>query len=137
MNADRLIRWVRDWLNSRVSHHDISVHLRSSAAKIPFFLITHPQPDATRQGPGPSHPHPTTPGSTAPFKPSGIDPLNREPAAELAPRAGRATSTKPQIHIFAYQPSSPQAGRAARANPQIHIFAYQPSDPAPANKARR
>src|SRR5580698_10063355 len=114
MNADRPVSRVRVWLNTRVSHRDISVHLRSSAAKIPFFLITQPQPDATRQGPRPAHPHPATPGSTAPFKPSrtdplnrepttkpgptvpfkpsGIDPLNREPAAEPARRPGRATS---------------------------------------------
>jgi len=26
--ADEPVRWVRDWLNSRVSHRDISVHLR-------------------------------------------------------------------------------------------------------------
>jgi hypothetical protein len=38
---------VRDWLKARVSHRDICVHLRSSAAKIPFFSITQPQPDAT------------------------------------------------------------------------------------------
>jgi len=51
MNADKLVSWVRDWLNSRVSHRHICVHLRSSAAKIPFFLIRQPQPDGIRQGP--------------------------------------------------------------------------------------
>jgi|SRR5580692_8918642 hypothetical protein len=82
MNADSLVSWVRDWLNSRISHRDISVHLRSSAAKIVYFLITQPQPDAPRQGPGSVHPHAAAkPGSTVQFKPSRIDPLNREPAA--------------------------------------------------------
>jgi hypothetical protein len=51
MNADNPVSWVRDWLNSRLSHRDIGVHLRSSAAKIPCFLISQPQPGATRQGP--------------------------------------------------------------------------------------
>ena len=54
--------------------------LRPSAAKIPFILTSQPQPDAAREGPGPAHPHAATrPGSTVPFKPSRIDPLNREP----------------------------------------------------------
>src|SRR5579863_2834560 len=80
MNADILVPRVRDWLNSRVGHRHIGVHLRSSAAKIPCFLIGQPQQNATRQGPGPAHPHAATrPGSTVPFKPSRIDPLNREP----------------------------------------------------------
>ena len=83
MNADRPVSRVRDWLNSRVSHRDICVHLRSSAAKIPCFLIGQPQQNATRQGPGPAHPHAATkPGSTAPLKPFRIDPLNREPPAK-------------------------------------------------------
>jgi soluble lytic murein transglycosylase-like protein len=51
MNADSLASWVRDWLNSSVSHRDICVHLRSSAAKIPCFSIRQPQPGATQQGP--------------------------------------------------------------------------------------
>src|SRR5580704_16708636 len=87
MNADRPVSMVPVWLNSRLSHRDISVHLRSSAAKILFFLITQPQPDATRQGPDPTHPHPVAPGAAAPFKPSRTDPLNRElPAAFASPR---------------------------------------------------
>ena len=87
MNADRPTWWVRDWLNSRVSHRDICVHLRSSAAKIPFSLIGQPQPNATRQGPDNAHPHPATPSPTAPFKPSRTDPLSREPAAKPASTA--------------------------------------------------
>ena len=87
MNADRLVWWVRDCLNPRYSHRHICVHRRSSAAKFPFFLIGQPQPNATRQGPGHVHPHPTTSGPVAPFKPFRIDPLNREPAAKPTPTA--------------------------------------------------
>ena len=50
MNADSLVLWVRCWVNSRVSQRHIRVHLRSSAAKIPCFLIRQPQPNETRQG---------------------------------------------------------------------------------------
>src|SRR5580700_1243029 len=83
MNADKLVSRLRDWLNARVSHRHICVHLRLFAAKILFFLITQPQPDAPREGPGPARPHPPAkPGPTAPFKPSRIDPLNREPTAK-------------------------------------------------------
>jgi len=46
MNADKLLSRPRDWLNARVSHRHICVHLRLFAAKILFFLITQPQPDA-------------------------------------------------------------------------------------------
>src|SRR5580704_16737910 len=88
MNADKLVPRVRDWLNSRVGHRDICVHLRSSAAKIPCFLIGQPQQNATRQGPGPAHSHAATkPHSTAPFKPFRTDPLNREPTAKPGPTA--------------------------------------------------
>ena len=88
MNADSLTRWVPDWLNSRVSHRDICVHLRSSAAKIPFSRITQPKPDAPREGPGPVHPHAVAPATATPFKPSRIDPLNREPpVAFKSPRS--------------------------------------------------
>jgi hypothetical protein len=85
MNADRLVWWVRDWLNSRISHRDICVHLRSSAAKIPFFLIRQSQPNATRQGPGPGYLPPATPGPIAAFKPFRTDLLNREPTAKPGP----------------------------------------------------
>jgi len=51
MNADNPVSWVRDWLNSRPSHRDICVHLRSSAAKIPCLLIRQPQPGATQEWP--------------------------------------------------------------------------------------
>jgi hypothetical protein len=44
MDADKPVPWVRDWLNSRVSHRSICVHLRSSAAKIPCFLLRQAQP---------------------------------------------------------------------------------------------
>jgi len=37
MNADKLVSRVRDWLNSWVSDRSICVHLRSSAAKIPYL----------------------------------------------------------------------------------------------------
>src|SRR5580658_140007 len=82
MNADSLLSWGRDWLNARLSHRHIGVHRRSSAAKIPCFWITQPKPDAAQEGPGPVHPHAAArPGPAVPFKPSRIDPLNREPAA--------------------------------------------------------
>src|SRR5580658_6715041 len=38
MDADILGLWVRDWLNSWVSHRTICVYLRSSVAKNPFCL---------------------------------------------------------------------------------------------------
>jgi hypothetical protein len=86
MNADSLVSWVRDWPNSRLSHRYICVicvYLRSFAAKIASFLITPPQPDATREGPGPARTHPAAkPAPTAPLKPSRTDPLNREPTAK-------------------------------------------------------
>jgi hypothetical protein len=86
MNADRPVSRVRDWLNARVGHRHICVHLRSSAAKISFFLIGQPQQNATRQDL--AHPRPATrPGSTGPFKPFRIDPMDREPAAKSAPTA--------------------------------------------------
>ena len=86
MNADRPVSRVRDWLNARVGHRHICVHLRSSAAKISFFLIGQPQQNATRQDL--AHPRPATrPGSTGPFKPFRIDPMDREPAANSAPTA--------------------------------------------------
>jgi hypothetical protein len=46
MNADKLLSRPRDWLNARVSHRHICVHLRLFAAKILFSLITQPQPNA-------------------------------------------------------------------------------------------
>jgi hypothetical protein len=82
MNADRPVSRVRVWLNSRLSHRDISVHRRSSAAKFPFFSIIQPEPDAPREGPGPAHPHVVAPVAATPFKPSRIDPMNREPTAK-------------------------------------------------------
>jgi hypothetical protein len=83
MNADRPVSRVRVWLNSRLSHRDISVHRRSSAAKFPFFSIIQPEPDAPREGPGPAHPHVVAPVAATPFKPSRIDPLNREPTMDF------------------------------------------------------
>src|SRR5580704_3262847 len=50
MDADNPVSWAGNWLSS-LTHRDICVHLRSSAAKIPCFLIAQPQPDATRAGP--------------------------------------------------------------------------------------
>ncbi len=97
MNADSLVSRVRDWLNSRLSHRNICVHLRSSAAKIPSSLITQPQPDATRQGPDPTHPHPAAPGAAAPFKPSRTDPLNREPPAAFASPRIEPANHKPTV----------------------------------------
>jgi hypothetical protein len=41
MNADKLVSRLRDWLNARVSHRHICVHLRLFAAKI---LLDHPAP---------------------------------------------------------------------------------------------
>ena len=83
MNADRPVSRVRDWPNPRFSHRHICVHLRSSAAKIPFFWINQPKPNAAQQGPGLVHPHAAAmPAQTAPFKPSRIDPMNREPTAK-------------------------------------------------------
>ena len=46
MKADKLVSRLRDWLNARGSHRHICVHLRLFAAKILFFLITQPQPNA-------------------------------------------------------------------------------------------
>jgi hypothetical protein len=88
MNADKLVPRVRDWLNARVGRRHICVHLRSSAAKIPRFLIGQPQRNATRRAPRPAHPHPAAkPTTTAPFKPLRTDPLNREPTAKPATTA--------------------------------------------------
>jgi hypothetical protein len=96
MSADSLVSRVRDWLNAGLGHRRICVHLRSFAAKIPFFLTTQPQlflttqpqPDAARQGPGHAHPHPApNPAAATPFKPSRTDPLNREPEAKSGPTA--------------------------------------------------
>ena len=95
MNADRPVSWVRDWLNSGFSHRDICVHLRSSAAKIPFFLTTQPQPNAPRQGPDHAHPHPAAPGPTVSFKPSRTDLLNRAPAAKPATAPFKPFRTDP------------------------------------------
>jgi hypothetical protein len=44
MNADSLVSRVRDWLNSRLSHRNICVHLRPSAfirGKDSFLLDGH------------------------------------------------------------------------------------------------
>ena len=87
MNADRPVLWERVWLNARLSYRHICVHRRSSAAKIPFFLVRQPEPDATREAPGPAHPHPATPGPSVLFKPFRTDPLNREPTAKAGPPA--------------------------------------------------
>ena len=85
MNADRLVWWVRDWLDPGVGHRHICVHRRSSAAQIPFFWIAQPKPNAARQGSGPVRPHAAAkPGPTVPIKPSRTDPLNREPTAKPA-----------------------------------------------------
>src|SRR5579863_4962696 len=112
MNADSLTWWVRDWLNSRVSHRDICVHLRSSAAKIPFFLITQPQPDASQEGPGPAHPHPAAPAAVTPFKPFRIDPLNREPKAKPS-----ATAPSKPSRIDPLNREPPVAFKSPRIEP--------------------
>jgi hypothetical protein len=83
MNADRPIWWIRDWLNSSLSHRHICVHLRQRS----FSSWSLRQPDATRQGRGPAHPPPATPRPTVPSKPSRIDPVNREPTAKPTPTA--------------------------------------------------
>ena len=135
MNADSLVSRVRDWLNSRLSHRNICVHLRSSAAKIPSSLITQPQPDATRQGPDPTHPHPAAPGAAAPFKPSRTDPLNREPPAAFASPRIEPANHKPTVPYessrtdplnreppaaFASPPPPPSQPCRPRARPAAH-----------------
>jgi hypothetical protein len=92
MNADKLVSTPHDWLNARVSHRDISVHLRSSAAKILFFLTAQPHPAATQERPGPARPHPAAkPNPTTPFKPSRTDPNRR---LAVPPNPTRLTPTK-------------------------------------------
>jgi hypothetical protein len=91
-------------------------HLRSSWAMIPFFSITHPQPDATREGPGraPSRPAPK-PDPTAPFKPFRTDPLNREPPVPPNPTyvAPIRAATEPQHDM-------PHAPRCIRPPQPVH-----------------
>ncbi len=92
MNANKLVSTPHDWLNARVSHRDISVHLRSSAAKILFFLTAQPHPAATQERPGPARPHPAAkPDPTTPFKPSRTDPNRR---LAVPPNPTRLTPTK-------------------------------------------
>jgi hypothetical protein len=133
MNADRLVWWLRHWLNSRVSHRHICVHLRSFAVKIPSFLITQPQPDATRRGPGPAQPRPATPGPTAAFKPSGIDPLNHEPPAKSPTVPFKPSRIDPMNREPVAKPGS-TAPRAAASNTSGAAATALPArahDPAP------
>jgi hypothetical protein len=98
MNADKLVSRERDRLNSSLSHRDICVHLRLSVAKIPFFLTTQPHPEPPREGPRTAHPHPAPkPGPTTPFKPSRIDPLNREPPVAFEPPRIESAGPDPAV----------------------------------------
>ena len=76
-------------------------HLRSFASicgKNSSLRDHQPEPDASRQRPDPGRPHPPTPAPTAPFKPSRIDPLNREPPEAFEP---------PRIEPVAPEPATP------------------------------
>jgi hypothetical protein len=42
MNADKPVSRLPGWLNARISHRHICVHLRLFAAKILLFVITNP-----------------------------------------------------------------------------------------------
>ena len=127
MNADRPVSRVRVWLNARLSHRDISVHLRSSAAKIPFFLITQPQPNGTRHGPGPVRPYPAAkPGPTVPFKPFRTDPLNREPTA----RPGSTAPFKP----FRTDPLNREPTAKPGSTVPFKPFRFKPSRTDPLNR---
>jgi hypothetical protein len=117
MNADKPVSRVRDWLNARISHRHICVHLRSFASfalKILPFLITQPQPDAPRERPGPAHPQPAAkPAATMPFKPSRIDPLNREPPAPF--ESPRIKPVNPKAAV----PSKPSSTDPLNREPPV------------------
>jgi hypothetical protein len=130
MNADRPVSRVRDWLNPRLNHRDICVHRRSSAAKIPFFWINQPKPNAAQQGPGLVHPHAAAmPAQTAPFKPSRIDPMNREPAA----KPGSTAPFKPfRIDPMNREPTAKPAPTVPFKPPRIDPMNREPTGPSTA-----
>jgi len=127
MNADRPVLWERVWLNARLSYRHICVHRRSSAAKIPFFLVRQPEPDATREAPGPAHPHPATPGPSVLFKPFRTDPLNREPTA----KSGSTVPFKP----FRTDPLNREPAAKSGSTAPFKPFRIDPLNREPTAKA--
>jgi translation initiation factor IF-2 len=90
--------------------------------------VGHPEPDAPRQGPGPARPHPATPSPTAPFKPSRIDPMDREPTAKPAPTAPFKPS---RIDPMDREPTAKPAPTAAFTPSRIDPMDREPTTPAP------
>ena len=132
MNADILVPRVRDWLNSRIGHRHICVHRRSSAAKIPFFCITQPKPNAARQDPGSVHPHAAAkPGTTVPIKPSRIDPLNREPKANPATAPFKPSRIDPLNREPTAKPGSTVPFKPSRIDPLNREPTAKPAPTAP------
>jgi hypothetical protein len=73
-----------------------------------------------------------TPGSTAPFKPSRIDPMNREPAANLAPTAPfKPFRIDPMNREPTAKPTPTAAFKPFRIDPMNREPAAKPASTAP------
>ena len=107
--------------------------LRPSAAKIPFILTSQPQPDAAGQGPGPARAHPVPPGAATPFKPSRIDPLNREPTAKPGPTAPFKPS---RIDPLNREPTTKPSSTAPRVATRTAPIAQHRAQGDPVKQAR-
>ena len=111
MNADKPMLWVRDWLNSWVSHPCIGVHPRprflftwSGFSEPPYQAAAH-RPHA-HERPVPAHPRPAAPGQKPNSTIPGIDPMNPE------------TSKNPDSTFLRIDPMNPEPGAFPGPDPR-------------------